>query len=171
MVVSGNKVCYNGDKKPKVGNFSGSRNKQMTYLGEYRVTLDDKGRMRIPNKIKSQLGSNTVTICAGTDHCLFLMTEKEFSEKIIDLAEETPFKAFPKQKALRMFSSTVFVPEEDAQGRFVLPQKLKAYSGIDKKIVFLGAIDRVEIWSEEAYEAEFGLDEININSAVEILGI
>lgn len=156
-----------GTIKPKIGDQATT----MTYLGEYRVTLDDKSRMRIPNKIKAQLGSDAVTICAGTDHCLFLMTEKEFSENIIDLAMETPFKSFPKQKALRMFSSTVFVPDEDAQGRFVLPQKLKTYSGIDKRVVFLGAINRVEIWSEEAYEEQFGLDEININNAVEVLGI
>ena len=123
--------------------------RQMYYFGEYRVALDDKGRMRIPNKIKSQLGNGSVTICAGTDGALFLMTEEEFTGRIAELAEETPFADFGKQNALRMFSSTVFSPEEDAQGRFVLPSKLREYAKINKKVVFLGAMTRVEIWSEE----------------------
>ncbi len=141
------------------------------YFGEYRVALDDKGRMRIPNKIKSQLGGDGVTICAGTDGALFLMTEKQFSERIAELAEETLFGDFAKQNALRMFSSTVFTPEEDAQGRFVLPAKLRDYAKINKKMVFLGAMNRVEIWAEEKYDEVYGIDKLDINGAVRALGI
>ena len=141
------------------------------FYGEYRVVMDDKGRMRIPNKIKSQLGGSAVTICAGTDGALFLMTEEEFKNRIVDLAEDTLFNDFKKQAALRMFSSTVFNPEEDAQGRFILPQKLKDYAHIKKNIVFLGIMQRVEIWAEEEYEAVYGTDKLDINAAVQTLGI
>ena len=141
------------------------------YFGEYHVALDDKGRMRIPNKLKAQFGSATVTICAGTDHCLFLMTESEFSEKFVELSEDTRYKDFERQRALRMISSTVFFPEEDAQGRFILPPKLKDYASINKGIMFLGTGTKVEIWAEEEYNAVYGVDNININKAVETLGI
>ena len=143
----------------------------MFYFGEYRVALDDKGRMRIPNKIKSQLGTGAVTLCAGTDGSLLLMTEDEFREWIGDVANSTLYKEFEKQNALRMFSSTVFTPEEDAQGRFILPIKLRDYAGINKKIVFLGAMSRIEIWAEEKYDAVYGTDKLDINSAVNTLGI
>lgn len=148
-----------------------NKERAMFYFGEYRVTLDDKGRMRIPNKIRTQLGSESVTICAGTDGALFLMTESEFSGRIAELAEDTPFADFGKQNALRMFSSTVFTPDEDAQGRFILPSKLKEYAKINKKVVFLGAMNRVEIWSEEAYDKVYGADKLDINGAVRALGI
>lgn len=143
----------------------------MFYFGEYRVALDDKGRMRIPNKIRTQLGSEAVTICAGTDGALFLMTQNEFMEKIAEIAGDTRFDDFGKQKAIRMLSSTVFSPEEDAQGRFILPSRLKEYAGINKKVVFLGAMSRVEIWSEEAYDSIYGTDKLDINGAVSALGI
>lgn len=143
----------------------------MFYYGEYHVVLDDKGRMRIPNKIKAQLGSGAVTIFAGGSDCLFLMTEEEFKTKVSDLAEETPFGDFARQNALRMFSSTVFTPEEDAQGRFILPAKPKNIAGIKKNIVFLGAMNRVEIWAEERYEALYGIDNLDINGALKTLGI
>lgn len=143
----------------------------MFYYGEYRVVMDDKGRMRIPNKIKSQLGSGAVTIFAGGQDVLYLMTEEEFKAKVADLAEDTPFGDQKRQNALRMFSSTVFTPEEDAQGRFILPAKPKSIAGIKKNIVFLGAMNRVEIWAEEKYEAQFGLDKLDVNSALTTLGI
>ena len=143
----------------------------MIYFGEYRVALDDKGRMRIPNKIKSQLGAEKVTMCAGTDGSILLMTEEEFRNWIGNLAESAQYKDFEKQNALRMFSSTVFVPEEDNQGRFILPQKLREYAKIEKKVVYLGAMNRVEIWAEEIYDSKYGLDKLDINSAVSALGI
>jgi MraZ protein len=145
----------------------------MLYFGEYRLVLDDKGRMRIPNKLKNQLGGEEipVTICAGTENTLFLMTDKEFREWIGDIADATPYNDFDKQNALRMFSSTVFYPEQDPQGRFVLPQKLKEYARINKRVVFLGTMNRIEIWSEEAYDERFGLNKLNINSAVTALNI
>ena len=70
-----------------------------------------------------------------------------------------------------MFSSTVFTPEEDAQGRFILPAKLREYAKINKKMVFLGAMNRVEIWSEEKYDEVYGIDKLDINGAVRALGI
>ncbi len=141
------------------------------YVGEYRVALDDKSRMRIPSKLKNQLGGQAVTICAGTEKSLFLMTETQFRKWVGESAENSLISERERQNALRMISSTVFYPEEDGQGRFVLPAKLRAYAGIDKKVVFLGAINRIEIWSEEAYEASYGVDQLDINAAVKALNM
>ncbi|MBO5304632.1 MAG: hypothetical protein J6A99_03030 [Clostridia bacterium] len=141
------------------------------YFGEYKVALDDKGRMRIPNKMKAQIGTEAVVICAGTDRSLFVMTESEFHEWVGKFSERVLMRDLEKQNAIRMISSTVFMPEEDAQGRFVLPQKLKEYAGINKKVVFLGLNQRVEIWAEESYEQKFGVDNWDINSAVNALWV
>lgn len=143
----------------------------MLYFGEYRATIDDKGRARVPNKIKAQFGSGAYVVCAGTNKTLFMMPEDEFSSKMTEIIEETPFCEFEKQNALRMFSSSVFVPDEDAQGRFVLPAKLRAYAGLGKRIVFLGATTRVEIWPEERYDANYGTDKLDIDGAMAALGI
>ena len=140
------------------------------YTGEFRVVMDDKGRMRIPNKIKTQLGNAQYMICAGTDKSLLLMTNEEFKEKVVELANDTKLSEFDKQNALRALSSTVFFPEEDAQGRFVLQEKLKEYAGIKKEIVFLGAFTRIEIWAAERYKY-CAVNELDINSIVKELGL
>lgn len=142
----------------------------MFYFGEYRLSLDDKSRMRVPNKLRAMLDKE-YAICAGTDNCLFLMTLKQFNDLFVEVAEDTPFSKTAKQEALRKISSTVIIPEEDAQGRFVLPQKLRSYAGINKKLVFLGAMNRIEIWSEEKYEQKYALDKLNIDDVVKELNI
>lgn len=146
------------------------RAKLMFYFGEYNLSLDDKFRMRIPNKLKSML-EGEYAICAGTDNCLFLMTLKQFNDMFVEVAEDTPFSKTAKQEALRKLSSTILIPEEDAQGRFVLPSKLKAYAGIKKKLIFLGAMNRIEIWSEERYNEKYALDKLDINEVVKELNI
>lgn len=139
------------------------------YFGEFHVAIDDKGRMRIPNKMKAQFGSSNVVICAGTDKSLFVMTEEEFDEWVGRFSEKALMRDFEKQKAIRTISSSVFFPEEDAQGRFILPSKLKQYAQINKKVIFLGVKNRVEIWAEENYEKEYGVENWDINSAVNTL--
>ena len=138
------------------------------FCGEYRLSLDEKGRMRIPNKLRAKLGSEYV-MYAGTDDSLIIVPQKDFDEKYADQMASTRLMDAEEQRAFRRLCSTTFEPEEDAQGRFVLPAKLKTLANIKKKMVFLGVIDRIEVFSEEVYDAEFAPEKIDMNDVVKTL--
>lgn len=137
------------------------------FFGTHNLSLDDKNRMRLPAKFRAKIGDDFV-LCLGTDGCLFVMSEKEF-EAFISKIDSVPLSAHEKQNAIRAITSRVFIPEEDAQGRFVLPSELKKAAVINKKIVFMGVRNRIEIWSAEAYDERFGNETKSIDAAVDAL--
>lgn len=137
------------------------------FFGTHRLSLDDKNRMRLPAKFRAKIGDDFV-LSLGTDGCLFVMSEKEF-EAFINKIENVPLSAHEKQNAIRAITSRVYMPEEDAQGRFILPAELKKATGINKKVVFMGVRNRIEIWSEELYDEKFLNDNNSIDKAVDAL--
>lgn len=140
------------------------------FVGEYRVSLDDKGRMRVPNKLREQLKSDYV-LFAGTSNCIVLSTREYFQEKYLPKIIGSLMSESEKQEAMRMLGSTMQTPEEDGQGRFMLQQKLKDVAHIKKKMVFLGVFERIEIWSEEVYDKKYSIDKLDMNKVVKVLEI
>lgn len=138
--------------------------------GNYRISLDEKGRMRIPAKFHDQMGSDIV-ICAGTDGCLFVLSGDNFKQLFTDKVNAIPLYDIDRQNDLRRIAGSIQMVEEDNQGRFVLQQNLKNHAHIGKKTVFLGMINRVEIWSEEEYNARFGDGSVDMNAVVKNLQI
>lgn len=136
----------------------------MIFFGEYNVQLDDKNRMRIPTKLRSLI-NESVYILHGTGGCLFVMNETEF-QKFVQSFDKVPISDLKAQEAIRRIMSSVFPIEEDAQGRFILPKKAKEYADISKQIVFIGANNRMEIWSQERYEKQGYLSADSFESAV-----
>lgn len=121
-------------------------------IGTYRHSIDAKKRMRMPSKFKAELGSNFV-ITKGNSGNLFVFSNAEFSilhEKMINI----PIFDEEAQKPIRKFLSSAFEAEEDNQGRVLLPKELVKFAGIEKNLVFVGLGNRVEIWSEEKWNAE-----------------
>lgn len=140
------------------------------FVGEYRVSLDDKGRMRVPNKLREQLKSGYV-LFAGTGNCIVLSTSEYFKEKYYPKIMEAQLSELDKQEASRMLGSTMQTPDEDGQGRFMLQSNLKKFAHISKKIVFLGVFDRIEIWSEEVYDKKYSIDKLDMTKVVKVLEI
>ena len=115
--------------------------------------VDDKGRIRIPAKLKDALGLHPF-ITVGKNKCLYIFPKDE-AERILSerFADVDGFSDDPRLNAMRkIFSRGDFV-EEDKQGRLTLPTYLLEYAGITKNVVSVGMRNRVELWSEEAWEA------------------
>lgn len=123
----------------------------MVYYGEYNQVLDGKNRMRMPMKLKMQLGSEYY-ILNGANGCLLVMDAKRFNDMTAQFAR-VPLSDSAARRVVSEIMASVVVPEEDAQGRFVLPARAVRYAGISKNIVIVGACDYIEIWSEEKYNA------------------
>lgn len=121
----------------------------MVYFGEYVQAIDDKSRMRLPIKLRVLLGQHYYLL-AGAEGSLVVMDGDRFEAMTAKFAT-VPMTDVKARSAISDIMASVVSPEEDTQGRFVLPAKLRTYAGIDKKAVVIGACDYIEIWSEEKY--------------------
>jgi MraZ protein len=119
-------------------------------IGTYRHQIDEKCRMRMPAKLKAELGEGFV-ITKGTNGCLTAFSKTKFDEVYNKLTNLPIFDA-NIQKPVRMILSSAFETEEDKQGRILVAKELRDYAKIQKNIVFVGAGNRVEIWAEEEWD-------------------
>lgn len=118
------------------------------FIGEYNHALDSKSRMIVPAKLREGLG-NRFVITKGLDGCLYAYPLEEW--KIL----ENKLKTLPlTNKDARAFVRFIFSGaceiELDKQFRGLIPQNLKEYAGIEKDIVSIGVLSRVEIWSKKS---------------------
>jgi len=123
------------------------------FIGEYNHTLDDKGRIAIPAKLRySKVGEDEYWVATkGFDRCLFLYPRYEWERIVKKINERLSFTKKEDRSFLRMFISPATEQAVDRQGRIAIPQSLREYAGIQKEVVTLGAVNRIEIWSEETW--------------------
>lgn len=120
------------------------------FFGTYNHQLDDKGRIRLPAKLRSELGGHFFCL-KGYNNTVMVYSEKKFNDFCSEYAN-IPLTDDVAQGALVELISNTYEVVEDSQGRFILPAFLKDYAGIEKNVVIKGVIDRIEIWSEKAHE-------------------
>ena len=118
--------------------------------GEYRHSIDDKGRLIVPSKIRNEMGSNII-ITRGLDGCLFGYNEKTWNS-IMDKLNTLPFTKKDARNFTRFFTSGAITLEFDKQGRVNLPSFLNSYADITKEVVIVGVINRIEIWSKNRWD-------------------
>lgn len=139
--------------------------------GEYFHQLDAKNRMRIPARLKKELGDEYY-FAKGSNRCIYVFPKDALEETVKEF-QEIKFTDLSKQKSLRMFSKSIVLAEEDNQGRFVLPPKLREYAGIgqeDKDLVICGVMSRVEIWSRKVYDEYFKDEDEEYDKYLSMLG-
>ncbi len=145
----------------------------MAYFGCYNHQLDQKNRIRIPAKLKAELGAN-FTIVRGSENCLYIYSEEQFSKLFGSQAENISAvkeEDLAARKALRVMMRTMDTPEEDNQGRFILNANLRGAVGIKKDIVFIGMLNRIELWSKEVYDREFtDMNQEDYDKTIQALG-
>jgi len=120
------------------------------FMGEYRHTVDAKGRMIVPAKFREGLGEQFV-LTRGLDQCLFGYPRNEWK-----LSEEK-LKALPLTKKdarafTRFFFSGATECELDKQGRVNIASSLLNYAKLEKECVVIGVSNRIELWSKVIWE-------------------
>ena len=116
--------------------------------GTYEHSIDAKGRLIIPAKLREELGV-TFYLAMGVDECLAIYPQEtwnRFTEKFASLP-------MSQSAAMRPLFANASKCELDSQGRIVIPQKLRKYAGLEKDAVIIGVNDRAEIWSAETWNA------------------
>ncbi|MGG7077707.1 division/cell wall cluster transcriptional repressor MraZ [Clostridium sardiniense] len=134
------------------------------FIGEYHHSLDSKNRMIVPSKLREGLNGKFV-ITKGLDGCLYAypMEEWEVLEKKM---KSLPLTNKDARAFVRFFFSGACEVELDKQGRGLIPQNLKEYAGIEKEIVSIGVLSRVEIWSREKWQ-EYNNSDVDFESIAE----
>lgn len=120
------------------------------FMGEYNHTIDAKGRIIVPSKFREALGEHFV-VTLGLDGCLFVYPNEEWEHFV------TGLKNLPGNKEARQlqryFMAGAADCEVDKQGRILIPNNLREQAGLDKDIVFVGVLSKIEIWSKERWES------------------
>jgi len=120
------------------------------FIGEYEHTVDAKGRVIMPAKLREDIGEKFI-LTKGLDGCLFAYSQTEwtnFEEKLKTL----PLTNKNARDFVRFFLSGAIECEIDKQGRFLIPSNLRAYSKLDKDIVIIGVGTRIEVCNKEAWQ-------------------
>ncbi|HZK01358.1 MAG TPA: division/cell wall cluster transcriptional repressor MraZ [Anaerovoracaceae bacterium] len=134
------------------------------FIGEYQHTIDAKGRIIVPSKFREDLGFKFI-LTKGLDNCLFIFSQdewKKFEDKLIGL----PVASKDARAFVRYFFSSAVECEIDKQGRLTLPQNLKEHARIEKDVVTIGVMSRVEIWSKAEWE-DYGDNNLSYDEIAE----
>lgn len=138
----------------------------LMFMGEYHHTIDDKGRLTIPSKLREELGDKIV-ITKGLDGCLFLYPISEF-KSITEKYKELP-NTKDARNYLRFFLSGAMEIEFDKQGRINISQPLIKFASLVKDCVIIGVNERLEIWSSDKFDKFLEDNEDSISDIAENL--
>lgn len=137
--------------------------------GQSYNSIDDKGRLLIPSRVRNEISGTTLTVTRGVDQSLWLFTPEEwerFSQGIMNATSPLSSKA-------RMIQRRMIAPAQELQidkaGRVNLPPALIEFAGLTKECVLLGLGRRLEIWDSETYNRYLEDTEEDFQGAVEDL--
>ena len=120
------------------------------FLGEYTHTIDDKKRLAIPSKFRTEAGE-VVVITRGLDNCLFVFPQKEW-QQLAEKIGSMPLGQRDARGFSRLMLAGAMEVSLDKLGRVVIPEYLKDYAKLQKQIVVAGVFNRIEIWDSSAWE-------------------
>lgn len=141
-------------------------------IGEYEHSLDVKGRLIMPAKLREDVGEKFI-ITKGLDGCLFGFSQNEwtnFEEKLKTL----PLTNKNARDFVRFFLSGAIECEIDKQGRFLIASNLREYANMEKDVVIIGVGTRLEIWNREKWKSYNSSENISADEIAEnmtMLGI
>jgi len=138
--------------------------------GEFRCSLDEKGRLLIPARMRTEVLGNVVILTRGVENCLWLFPPEEwktFSENLIGSTSML-------QAESRLIQRRLIAPAQEAEidkaGRIMVPQTLREYADLKKDCLILGLKKYIEVWSEAGYQAYLEENEAKFKEAAEALG-
>ncbi len=120
------------------------------FIGEYSHNIDDKGRLAVPKKFQEDLKAGLV-VTKGLDNCLWVYTYESWRELATKLSK-LPISSTNNRAFSRLMLAGAMDVSLDKQGRVVLPDYLRDYAKLGKKVIVTGLYDRLEIWDEVSWK-------------------
>lgn len=134
------------------------------FLGTHTPRLDDKGRLALPARFRSELEGGLV-IAKGHERCLFVFTVAEFDRLTEGMRGPVTDKRLRSYSRVFFASASLEIP--DSQGRVTVPAPLRQYAGLEKDCVVIGASTRVEVWDAANWQTYLNENEQNFADAEE----
>lgn len=119
-------------------------------IGEYHYTIDNKGRLAIPAKLRKHFIEGII-ITRGLENCLFIFSINEW-QKLVEKLKNLPLAQANSRAFSRLIFSGAIESELDSQGRVGIPEYLRKYANLEKKVVIVGVYNRLEIWDEDKWQ-------------------
>ena len=119
-------------------------------LGTYTPKLDDKGRVILPAKFRTDLGDGVV-VTRGQERCLYVFSAQEFA-RVHEQMRAAPLSSKQARDYIRVFLSGASDEVPDKQGRITIPASLRSYAGLDRELAVIGAGSRAEIWDAASWQ-------------------
>ena len=140
----------------------------MGLIGEYNHSIDAKGRLTIPYKLRAELG-NEFFMTRSMDGCLLIYTQEEwknFEQKL----EVLKFLDEGHRKLRRFFLGGAAECVVDNQGRVLLSPAQRDFAGITKDAVIVCVGDHAEVWSKEKWDEKNNVSVDDINDLIKDIG-
>ena len=128
---------------------SGEKWGDFMLTGEYLHSIDAKGRLIIPSKLRNEF-NDSIIITRGLDGCLFGYDQKTWNS-IIQKLDTLPFTKKDVRSFIRFFTSGAISLEFDKQGRINIPNYLNEYAKLKDDVIIIGVINRIEIWNKDKW--------------------
>jgi MraZ protein len=122
------------------------------FFGRYEHSLDQKGRLILPARFRGEFDASAY-ITQHSEGCLAMWTPAEFEKQMTEklaVQDRSP----EDRNQVRVWAGTSAAVEIDRQGRVAVPAPLREFAGLDRAVLVMGAIDRIELWDPQAWEAE-----------------
>ena len=120
--------------------------------GEYNNTIDEKGRLSFPMKLRTAVNQNVLIVTKGSDRCLWLFTAEEWESFQTKLMGNASMMKARDRQVFRHFVAPAQEVEFDKNGRLSIPQTLREYAGLSKDCTVLGISKFIELWDSAEYK-------------------
>jgi len=132
------------------------------FQGEYKNTMDAKGRVNIPasfrDTLRNSYGDEQVIVTRDYDGCLHAYPPKEWERDVLSTVRALPVTDQWRRSYERFVVSPAVTCLPDKQGRILLPPTLREYAGLDKAVLFAGGAGHFEIWDGDRRDAQLERD-------------
>ncbi|NQT98180.1 MAG: division/cell wall cluster transcriptional repressor MraZ [Candidatus Marinimicrobia bacterium] len=120
-----------------------------TFIGEYAYTIDAKGRVNVPAKFRQVLSEDneqTFVITKGQDPCVWVYPQIVWQDIMTELRSLSSLSAM-NRTVIRSTTRYATFSIYDKQGRIQIPQALIDYAQLDKEVLIIGMVNKIEIWN------------------------
>ena len=138
--------------------------------GEFRCSLDEKARLLIPARMRTEVLGNVVILTRGVENCLWLFPPEEWKTFSENLVGSTSLLQSQARLIQRRLIAPAQETEIDKAGRIVIPPTLREYADLRKECLILGLKKYIEVWSETSYQVYLQENEAKFKEAAEELG-
>ncbi|MDD5748292.1 MAG: division/cell wall cluster transcriptional repressor MraZ [Actinomycetota bacterium] len=118
-------------------------------IDTFERKIDSKGRLMLPREFKQEFAGGLIATC-GLDNCILLFPMNEW-EKVVGKTDQMSSGSEAARTFTRMLFSSASHIVTDAQGRILVPSRLREEAGIKTEVVLIGLSNKVEVWNPEKW--------------------